>query len=151
MAGRLQAFFGDDWEDALDSLKSAPGAFGNILLAAWRQVRLVDGVAFALVLAGWLWLVFGYGVAGDHSLVLVLLALLPSLLWFTAGLIGGLVFQIGGIGARSLAYWESYLLIGLFACFGLISLRLALNPRDRRVYRASATTSDPSASSGRRA
>ena len=151
MAGRIQGFFGDDWEDALDSLKSVPGAFGNIVVAALRQLRLVDGAAFALVLAGWLWVVFGFGVAGDHSLALLLLALLPTLLWLAAGLIGGLVFQIGGIGSRSLAYWESYLLIGLFACFGLISLRLALNPRDRRVYRASATTSDPSASSGRRA
>lgn len=138
MAGRLQALFGEDWEDVLDSLIAAPGAFGNIVVAAWRQVRLVDIAAFAIVLAGWVWLVFGFGVAGDHRLGLALLALLPTILWFAAGLAGGLVFQIGGIGARSLAYWESYLLIGLFACFGVISLRLALNPKDRRVYRASA-------------
>jgi hypothetical protein len=140
--GRIQDFFGDDWEDTLDSLKSAPGAFGNIFVAAARQIRLVDGVAFFLVLAGWTWLAVGYGFQGDHRAVLVFLSLLPSLLWLAAGVIGGLVFEIGGIGLRSLAYWESYLLILLFGCFGSISLRIALNPRDRYVYRASATAPD---------
>src|SRR3972149_9386668 len=96
LAGRIQGFFGDDWEDALDSLKSVPGAFGNIVVAALRQLRLVDGAAFALVLAGWLWVVFGFGVAGDHSLALLLLALLPTLLWLAAGLIGRPGFPSGG-------------------------------------------------------
>jgi hypothetical protein len=138
-AGRLQEFFGDDWEDALDSIKSAPGAFGNLFVGAVRQIRLIDATGLALVGAGWLWLIFGFGVAGDHSAALLLLALLPTLLWLTAGVIGGLIFEIGGIGVRSLAYWESYLLILLFAVFGLMALRIALNPRDRRVYRASSS------------
>jgi hypothetical protein len=132
---RLQDFFGDDWEETLDSLKSAPGAFGNILVATFRQVRPVDFAAFALVLAGWAWLVLGYGAASDRRIELLLLALLPSVLWLAAGIIGGLVFEIGGIGFRSLGYWEAYLLIMLFAVFGVISLRLALNPQDRRVHR----------------
>lgn len=141
-AGRFQDFFGDDLEETLDSLKSAPGAFGNLVVGAVRQVRLVDGVAFLLVAAGWLWLVFGFGLAGDHRPGLLILSLLPSALWLTAGAIGGLIFEIGGIGLRSLAYWESYLLILLFAAFGSVSLRLALNPRDRRVYRAPAAAPD---------
>ena len=141
-ARKLQAFFGDDWEDTLDSLKSAPGAFGNIVVAAGRQVRLVDLVAFAAVLAGWLWLLLGYFLGDDHRLGLLGLSLLPTFLWLAAGVIGGLVFEIGGIGVRSLAYWEAYLLIGLFACFGVISLRLALSPRDRGVYRAPSTPGD---------
>jgi hypothetical protein len=145
-AGRIQGFFGDDWEEAFDSLKSAPGALGNIFIAAIRQVRLLDGVALALVIAGWGWVIFGYGIAGDHSAVLLLLAIVPSILWITAGIVGGLVFEIGGIGVRALGYWESYLLIGLLALFGVTSLRLALNPRDRRVYRA--TTADTSTTSG---
>ena len=45
-------------------------------------------------------------------------------------------YRVGGFGPRSLAYWESYLLILLFAAFGAVSLRLAFNPKDRRVYRA---------------
>jgi hypothetical protein len=139
---RLQDFFGDDFEDTIDSLKSAPGAFGNILVAAARQVRLVDVAAFTVVLAGWLWLILGYGVADDRRAGLVLLALLPTALWLVAGIIGGLIFEIGGIGLRSLAYWEAYLLIGLFAVFGVISLRLALNPKDRNVYRGTPPTAD---------
>jgi hypothetical protein len=137
VTGRIQAFFGDDWGEALGSLLSAPGAFGNVVVAAARQVRVIDALAFALVLAGWTWLMLGYGVFGDHRLGLVALSLLPTVLWLAAGITGGLFFEIGGIGVRSLAYWESYLLILLFACFGVISLRLALNPRDRRVYRPS--------------
>ena len=57
--------------------------------------------------------------------------------WLAAGIAGGTESEIGGIGVRSLVYWESYLLIALFACFGTISLRLALNPTDRNVYRSS--------------
>ena len=132
--GKLQDFFGDDWEGTLDSIKSAPGAFGNILVGVGRQVRIVDAAALALVLGGWVWLVAGYGLMDDHRLGLLLLALLPSALWFGAGIAGGLIFEIGGIGLRSLAYWEAYFLILLCAVFGVISLRLALNPRDRRVY-----------------
>lgn len=136
-AGKLQTFFGDDLEDTFDSIKSAPGAFGNIMVAAVRQVRLVDLLAFAVVCAGLGWLVFGYGFAGDHGLGLLLFALLPVALWLAAGLTAGFVFHISGIGYRSLTYWESYVLIGLFSLFGVLSLRLALNPRDRRIYRAS--------------
>src|SRR6266540_6688297 len=132
-AGRIQDFFGDDWEDALDSIKSAPGAFGNIFIAAARQIRFVDVLALFLVLSGWAWLMVGYGFHGDHRIVLAVASVLPTVLWLVAGVIGGLVFEIGGIGVRSLAYWESYLLILLFACFGSISLRIALNPRDRYV------------------
>ena len=139
---RLQAFFGDDWEDAFDSLKSTPGAFGNILVAAIRQIRPIDSLAISLIAAGWLWLIARYGFAGDHSFELLLLALLPTLLWLLAGIIGGLVFEIGGIGLRSLGYWEAYLLIIPFAAFGAITLRLALNPRDRRVYRGPSTGSN---------
>ncbi len=139
---RLQAFFGNDWEEALDSLKSTPGAFGNILVAAIRQVRLVDSIAISLILTGWLWLIFSYGFAGNHDLELLLLALLPTLLWLIAGVIGGLIFEVGGIGLRSLGYWEAYLLILPFAAFGAVTLRLALNPKDRRVYRGPATDQD---------
>ena len=137
-AGRLQDFFGDDWGETFDSLKSAPGAFGNLMLGAIRQVRLVDALAFSLVTAGWFWIIGGYGLSEDHRPGLLILALLPTFLWLLAGVIGGLVFEISGIGLRSLAYWEGYLLMMLFAAFGLITLRLALNPKDRRVYRGGA-------------
>jgi hypothetical protein len=140
--GRIQDFFGDDLEEALDSLKSAPGAFGNLLVGAARQVRVIDAAAFALVVAGWAWLLFGYGIGGNHSTSLALLAVLPTALWLAAGTAGGLIFEIAGFGKRALAYWESYLLILLFAAFGLISLRLALNPKDRHVYRAPPVSSD---------
>jgi hypothetical protein len=136
MLERLQVFFGDDWEETLDSLKSAPGAFGNLLVGAARQVRLIDAAAFSFVVAGWVWLVAGYGIAGDQRPGFLILAILPTVLWLLAGIAGGLTFEVGGIGWRSLGYWEAYLLILLFAVFGLISLRLALNPKDRRVYRA---------------
>ena len=141
-AGRLQAFFGDDWDDAIDSVKSTPGAIGNLLVGFVRLVRPIDAVAFAAVLAGWLWLLVGYGLLDDHSVSLLLLSILPSVLWLTAGVTGGLVFEIGGIGARILAYWESYLLILLFAIFGVASLRLALSPKDRRVYHGAPPASD---------
>jgi hypothetical protein len=140
--GRWQSFFGDDLEDTFDSLKSAPGAFGNILVAAVRQVRPVDLAAFSLVLAGLAWLVAGYGLAGDHRAGMVALSLLPIALWLTAGLTAGFIFHISGIGYRSLTYWESYLLIALFSLFGLISLRLALNPKDRMIHRVSASGPD---------
>ena len=37
MAGRPQGFFGDDWEDTLDSVLSVPGAFGNIVVVAVKN------------------------------------------------------------------------------------------------------------------
>jgi hypothetical protein len=133
-AFRLQTLFGDDLEDTLDSLKSAPGAFGNILVAAVRQFRLVDGAAFALVLAGWAF--FAYGLVQDHSAGLLLVALLPTALWLASGIVGGVIFHVGGIGYRSLLFWESYALILIFCVFGVLALRLALNPYDRRIHRA---------------
>ena len=134
-SGRFQAFFGDDWEDAFDSIRSAPGAIGNLIIGCVRQVRLVDGLAFAIVVGGWLWLIVGYGVTGDHRAGLVVLALLPTMAWLAAGIAGALVFEVGGIGVRVLGYWEAYLIILLFALFGVASLRVALSPKDRRVYR----------------
>jgi hypothetical protein len=134
-AGRIQAFFGDDLEDALDSLKSAPGAFGNIMVAAVRQLRLVDVAAAALALAGLA--SFLYGLNAGHGTGTLLLSLAPAILWLAAGIAGGVIFHVGGIGYRSLGYWESYVLILIFSAFGLLALRLALNPRDRRIHRAS--------------
>ncbi|HEX5140063.1 MAG TPA: hypothetical protein VFX19_03900 [Dehalococcoidia bacterium] len=137
MAGhRIQEFFGDDLEETFDSLMAAPGAFGNIGVAAIKQVRPIDAAAFALVVFGWLWILGGYVAAGKHQPGLLALAFLPTLLWFTAGVIGGLIFHIAAIGMRSLAYWESYVLILILSVFGVVSLRIALDPRGRRVYRA---------------
>ena len=136
-AGRFQEFFGDDFEDALDSLKSAPGAFGNILVAAVRQLRAVDIAAFVLVLAGWSF--FAYGLVVGHGAELLLVSLLPTALWFAAGIAGGVIFHVGGIGYRSLGYWESYILILTFSFLGVLALRLALNPYDRRIHRAAPT------------
>jgi hypothetical protein len=135
--GRIPNPLATDWEDTFDSIKSTPGAFGNIFVAATRQVRLVDAFAMALVVAGWGWTVLGLTLGDGPAIGLHLLGILPTLLWFAAGIAGGLTFEIGGIGVRSLVYWESYLLIALFACFGTISLRIALNPNDRNVYRSS--------------
>lgn len=136
-AGRFQEFFGDDFEDALDSLKSAPGAFGNIVVAAIRQLRFIDVAAFALVLAGWAF--FAYGIVAGHSAWLLLVSLLPMALWFAAGIAGGVIFHVGGIGYRSLGYWESYVLILTFSWLGVLALRLALNPYDRRIHRGAPT------------
>lgn len=136
MAGnRIQAFFGDDLEEAWDSIRSVPGAFGNIVVGVLRQVRAVDAVAFAIVLAGLGWLVIGHVILGERHLGLYLMSIFPLGLWLVAGIVGGLIFHIGGVGRSALSYWESYVLLLLFACFGVISLRLALDPRDRRVYR----------------
>ena len=137
MAGnRLQAFFGNDVEEAWDSLRSVPGAFGNIFVGVIRQVRPIDALALATVMAGLVWLAIGHIVLGERGLVLYVSGVLPLLLWLTAGTIGGLIFNLGAIGRGSLAYWESYVLLLLFAAFGVISLRLALDPRGRRVYHA---------------
>jgi hypothetical protein len=153
-AGRLGAFFGDDWDEAFDSIKSVPGAFGNIVVAASRQVRLIDVLALVLVASGWAWIVFGAVIGGDQRLGLLLLAVAPSIAWLAAGVVGALVFEIGGIGPRVLGYWESYVLIVFFSLFGLISLRLALNPKDRIVYRqptrAQANVGETSSSQGER-
>src|SRR5689334_2951798 len=98
MAGRIQAFFGDDFFDTFDSVLSAPGAFGNIVVATARQVRPIDAAAFALVVLGWFWLVVGALILGHHNPGLISLAVLPTLLWLAAGIAGGLVFEIGGLG-----------------------------------------------------
>ena len=141
MAGhRLQAFFGDDLEEAWDSLRSVPGAFGNIIVAVVRQVRPVDALALTLVLTGIAWLVVGHVILGERRLFLDVISVLAVVLWLVAGIVGGFVFHIGAIGRGSLAYWESYMLIVFFALFGVISLRLALDPRDRRVYRTTPPT-----------
>jgi len=139
MAGGLQAFFGDGWDDALDSLKSAPWALGGIMLSGLRQVRALDALAFALVVAGWLLIIETYvDGAVDQRAWHVALGLLPTLLWVTAGVAGGLMFEIGGLGARTLRYWESYVLILVFALFGVLSLRVALSPESRRIHRGPA-------------
>ena len=137
MAGnRLQSFFGDDIEEAWDSIRSVPGAFGNIVVGFVRQVRPVDSLAIALVVIGLAWLAIGHVALGERNPGLNLLAILPLALWLVAGTVAGFIFHIGGIGRAALTYWESYVLILLFAAFGVISLRLALDPRDRRVYRS---------------
>jgi len=138
MAGGLQAFFGDDWDDALDSIKSAPGALGGVTLSFMRQLRLVDALGFVVVLAGWLWLGAGFIAGGDRELLPALVALLPTAAWLAAGITGALVFEISGLGPRVLGYWESYVIIALLALFGVVSLRLALNPGDLRVHRGAA-------------
>ncbi len=138
MAGGFQAFFGDDWDDTLDSLKSAPGALGGVMLSALRQLRPIDLAAFAVVVAGWIWFVLGFLAAADRDPLVALLALLPTALWLAAGIAGALVFEISGLGFRTLGYWEAYVIILVFAVFGVTSLRIALNPRDRRVHRGPA-------------
>jgi hypothetical protein len=138
-AGKLQSFFGDDWEDTWEAVLSAPGALGNVVVGAARQVRLVDFLALALMLAGAIWLVYGYGIKGDHPLGLTLLALLPMALWFGAGFIGGWLFVVGNIGLKALRYWESYLFIGMFVVFGTVSMRLAISPKDGRIHRPEPT------------
>lgn len=144
MAGqKFQTFFGDDFEETLDSLLSAPGAFGNIIIGVARQVRIVDGAAFALVLSGWAWLFFGYTLNDNDDTLLLVLAVIPTVLWLTCGLIGGLFYEVSGVGWRILAYWEAYLLMLVFITMGVITLRLAVSPRDRKVYRGTPAKQDP--------
>jgi hypothetical protein len=133
--GRIGGFFGDEWDDTLDSIKSAPGAFGNIFIASLRQVRLVDALALTLVFAGWLWLLVTLALGHEMHAGRLLLGFLPTIAWMVSGAIGALIFEIGGIGPRVLRYWESYVLILFFSLLGTVSLRLALNPKDRVVYR----------------
>ena len=143
MAGhRLQAFFGDDLEETFDSIKSAPGAFGNIGVAAFKQIRPLDAAAFGLVIAGWVWLVGGYLIAEERQATVLFLSVLPTFLWLVAGIVGGLIFHIGVIGYRSLTFWETYMLIGILSILGVISLRIALDPRGRSVYRSTTSTGD---------
>jgi hypothetical protein len=137
--GRLQGFFGDDWEDTLDSVLSMPGAFGNICVAAVKQIKVWDAAAMLLVAASILWLLGGYLIGGNHDAKFAVGAVLAIGAWLTCGTIGGFFFTIGGVGKRSLLLWESYLLVALFAGFGTLSLRIALNPKDRLVHRAPTT------------
>ena len=67
MASRFQAFSGDDLEDTLDSVLSVPGAFGNIVVAAVKQMKVWDAAAMLLVGASLLWLLVGYLISGDHD------------------------------------------------------------------------------------
>ena len=143
MAGnRLQEFFGDNLEETWDSIRSVPGAFGNIVIATLRQVRPLEAAAFGLVVIGFAWAIIGYVILGEGGKGLLVVSLLPLAGWLIAGVVGGFVFHIGAIGRHSLAYWETYVLILLLAAFGVISLRLALDPRDRRVYHSSPSTRD---------
>jgi hypothetical protein len=139
MVGRLQGFFGDDLEDTLDSVLSVPGAFGNIVVAAVRQIKPWDALAMLLVLASFVWLVAGYVISDDHDSTYATVALLLIVAWLGSGTVAGFVFTVGGVGKRALWLWESYLLIVLFAAFGTVSLRIALNPKDRLVHRAPTT------------
>lgn len=142
MAGqKLQTFFGDDLDETLDSLWSAPGAFGNIFVGVAKQFRLFDALVLALVFAGWSWLVFGFVLGDNDDLLLLILAVLPTLAWVICGFIGGLFFEISGVGWRTLGYWEAYLLMLVFISMGVISLRLALSPGDRIVHRGSPPSS----------
>jgi hypothetical protein len=136
MAGK---FFGDDLEDTLDSVLSVPGAFGNIVVAAVKQIKVWDAAAMLLVAAGLLWLLVGYLISGDHDWKPAVAAVVAIVAWLACGTVAGFFFTIGGVGKRSMLLWESYLLIGLFAAFGTLSLRIALNPKDRLVHRAPTT------------
>jgi hypothetical protein len=135
MVSRLQGFLGDDWEDTLDSVLSVPGAFGNIVVAAVKQIRVWDAAAMVLVAVSLAWLLAGYLIGGNHDWKYAVPALLVTLAWLTCGAVGGVEFIFGGVGKRAFLLWESYLLVGLFAAFGTLSLRIALNPRDRLVHR----------------
>ncbi len=147
MAGqKLQTFFGDDLEETLDSLLSAPGAFGNILVGVTRQVRLYDAAMLLLVFSGWGWLIFGYWLSDNDDTLLLVLSVLPTVLWLLCGLIGGLIFEVGGVGWRTLGYWEAYLLMLVFITMGAITLRIAISPSDRIVYRGSPVKQDGSSS-----
>ena len=136
----MQNFFGDDWDEALDSIVSAPGALGGLMLSCLRQVRAVDAAAFAIVLAGWASLALaaalGYGIPWWH----LALAALPTVLWLAAGITGVIIFEVGGLGYRSLTYWEAYVLILLFSVLGVLSLRMALSPESRLVHRGPSGT-----------
>ena len=139
MVEKFQGFFGDDWEDTLDSVLSVPGAFGNIVVAAVKQIKVWDAAAMVLVCASLVWLLAGYLISGNHDAKYALPAVLATVAWLTCGTVGGVEFLFGGVGKRAFLLWESYLLVGLFAAFGTVSLRIALNPKDRLVHRAPTT------------
>jgi hypothetical protein len=132
---KLIASLGDEVENTLDSLLAAPGAFGNILVGVASQVRLYDVAFLGLMVAGWAWVVAGYLINDNENSLLLALAVLPTLAWVVCGVIGGLIYEVGGVGWRSLAFWESYLLMLMFIAAGPVTLRLAVNPKDRRIYR----------------
>ena len=87
------------------------------------------------MIAGWAWVIFGALIGGDQRSVLLVLAILPSVLWLAAGATGAIIFEVGGIGPRVLTYWESYVIIVVFSLLGVVALRLALLPREGRIYR----------------
>jgi hypothetical protein len=68
-------------------------------------------------------------------------------LWLICGLIGAYFYEVSGIGWRILAYWEAYLLMLMFVSMGVISLRLAVNPKDQKVYRGAPAVQDPALTS----
>ncbi len=143
MAGqKLKGMFGEEIEDTFDSLLSVPGAFGNIFVGIAKQIRLFDAAFLALIFAGWMWLLFGVVISDNDDTVLLLLAVLPTIAWVICGIVGGLIFEVGGVGWRSLALWESYLLMVVFITFGVISLRIAVNPKDRHIYRGTPIATD---------
>jgi len=145
MPQKLQAIFGDELEETFDSLLSVPGAFGNVIIGIARQVRLIDAIFLGLVLAGWGWLAVGYTLSENDDMLFLALALLPTVAWVICGFVAGLIFEVGGVGWRALAFWESYLLLIVFIMFGVISLRIAINPKDRRVYRGTPPAADAGA------
>ena len=147
---RFRSFFGDDLEDTWDAVRSVPGAFGNIVVGVVRQIRLFDLMALSVVVAGLAWLLIGHLAFERGGATHYVLSALPLALWFAAGIFAGFVFHIGAIGKRALRYWESYMLILLFGVFGVLSLRLALDPRDRRVFRATAEAIDVAVEGGPR-
>jgi hypothetical protein len=134
VAGKVQRFFGDDWDDALDSIAAAPGALGGLMLSCLRQVRAVDAAAFAIVVAGWASLAAGAAL-GETQWWHFAVAVVPTILWLAAGIAGVVIFEVGGLGYRSLTYWEAYVLILLFSVLGVLSLRMALSPESRLVHR----------------
>src|SRR5262245_23024081 len=138
VANKVQAFFGEDLDDTLDSLLSAPGALGGVMLGTLRQLKPYDILAFAVVVAGWCWLIGGVELGSRRDALSVTLGVLPTIAWLAAGITGALVFEIAGLGKRGLGYWEAYVILVVVALFGVVSLRLALNPRDTRVYRGTA-------------
>ena len=78
-------------------------------------------------------------ISGNHDSLYAVPAALATFAWLACRTVGGVEFIFGGVGKRAFLLWESYLLVGLFAGFGTLSLRIALNPKDRLVHRAPRT------------
>src|SRR4051795_6034962 len=93
MANRVQAFFGEDLDGTLDSLLSAPGALGGVMLGTLRQLKPYDLLAFALVGAGWGWLIGGVALSGRSDALSIALGVIPTIGWLAAGITGALVFE----------------------------------------------------------